>query len=98
MLDDENSLGHLSKIKIPRALPKPTESASPRGGIWEAEFLDKCPMQLSAAARQDRGVLEDGKKENLAFESGNFLGFSKTEAQEVPGSQTPKLSHFFSIG
>lgn len=68
LLDVENSLGHLSKIKIPRALPKPTESASLRGGIWEAEFLDKCPMQLSAAARQDRGVLGDGKKENLAFD------------------------------
>lgn len=57
LLGDENSLGHLSKIKIPRPLPKPTESASPRGGIREAEFLDKCPTQLSAAAaRREEGV------------------------------------------
>lgn len=57
LLGDENSLGHLSKIKIPRPLPKPTESASPRGGIREAEFLDKRPTQLSAAAaRREEGV------------------------------------------
>lgn len=56
-------------------------------------------MQLSAAAGQDRGVLGDGEEENLAFESGNSLGFrGKTEAQGAPGSQTPKLSRSFSVG
>jgi hypothetical protein len=43
LLGDESPLGHLSKIKIPRLLPNPTEPASLRGGTWEAEFLKSAP-------------------------------------------------------
>jgi hypothetical protein len=42
-------------------------------------------------------VLGESEKENLAFESENFLFFAgETHAQEAPGSQTPQLSDFLS--
>lgn len=52
---------------------------------------------LSSSKTKTEGVLGDSEKENLAFDSENFLCFTgKAQAQEAPASQTPKLSDFLS--
>lgn len=69
---DENHLGHLTKIKIPRPLPRPTESAFPRGGTVEAEFWTSA-LGNSHHQQSGKTVLEDSEGETWFVTPGNFL-------------------------